>query len=252
MSSDLFGSAKGIDHTTYARTKDRYWINSFYFLKPHAAAAISVLPRANGYGRWRASINNKTMMRSINAWNLSAFTSILILEGGPLTMTMKNRRLDKLNKYFSKFGTVQDSLVIKSNEKTLKSRGFGFVTFKDPEVVSQILTMEHVIDGKAQYQTSLVDPQQLTGFDPYGNQDLYFYSNPTRIPGSSTLYPQHNIMMVPFVYQTTPTPFYPTTQTQYHHHNKYNQQSASSSQYPQQQGMYLSPPLPSEHLTNQA
>ncbi|EFA85046.1 hypothetical protein PPL_02042 [Heterostelium album PN500] len=55
---------------------------------------------------------------------------------------------DKLKKYFSEFGEVQDSLVIKSNEKTVKSRGFGFVTFKHPDVIDKILTIEHVIDGK--------------------------------------------------------------------------------------------------------
>lgn len=50
--------------------------------------------------------------------------------------------------YFSKFGEVVDSVVMKNNE-TGRSRGFGFVTFKDPLCVDAILQKnDHKLDGK--------------------------------------------------------------------------------------------------------
>eukprot|EP01132_Coremiostelium_polycephalum_P006112 gene6112-7617_t len=60
----------------------------------------------------------------------------------------KSTSNEKLKKYFSEFGVVKESIVIKSNEKTIKSRGFGFVTFTDPSIIDHLLTIEHIIDGK--------------------------------------------------------------------------------------------------------
>ena len=53
-----------------------------------------------------------------------------------------------MRKYFEKFGEVSDSVLMvdKSNNK---SRGFGFVTMKDPQRIDEILKNQpHSIDGK--------------------------------------------------------------------------------------------------------
>ncbi|XP_059152902.1 uncharacterized protein LOC131938764 isoform X2 [Physella acuta] len=55
---------------------------------------------------------------------------------------------DALQSYFSQYGEVTDCVVM-NNPQTGKSRGFGFVTFKDPSAVDVILaTSKHTIDGR--------------------------------------------------------------------------------------------------------
>ncbi|ESO10971.1 hypothetical protein HELRODRAFT_132012, partial [Helobdella robusta] len=51
-------------------------------------------------------------------------------------------------KYFSRYGEVIDCVVMK-NPGTGKSRGFGFVTFKDPACVEMVLSSKcHILDGR--------------------------------------------------------------------------------------------------------
>ena len=54
---------------------------------------------------------------------------------------------DSLLTYFSQFGEVCDCVVMK-NPQTGKSRGFGFVTFKDPNCVDTVLSTQHTIDSR--------------------------------------------------------------------------------------------------------
>ncbi|KAK7503536.1 hypothetical protein BaRGS_00005075 [Batillaria attramentaria] len=59
-----------------------------------------------------------------------------------------NTDQDSLQSYFSQFGEITDCIVMK-NPQTGKSRGFGFVTFKDPSTVEVILASKtHSIDGR--------------------------------------------------------------------------------------------------------
>ncbi|XP_019194278.1 PREDICTED: heterogeneous nuclear ribonucleoprotein 1 [Ipomoea nil] len=51
------------------------------------------------------------------------------------------------NRYFSKYGEVIDS-VIMMDKVSGRPRGFGFITFADPEVANRVLQEEHVIDGR--------------------------------------------------------------------------------------------------------
>jgi len=59
-----------------------------------------------------------------------------------------NTLLASLLQYFSRFGEVLDCVVV-TNPTTGKSRGFGFVNFKDPSCVETVLAAgPHVLDGK--------------------------------------------------------------------------------------------------------
>lgn len=55
---------------------------------------------------------------------------------------------DNLQRYFSRYGEVIDCVVMKNNE-TGRSRGFGFVTFADPDNVDRALENgPHTLDGR--------------------------------------------------------------------------------------------------------
>ncbi|XP_073292102.1 uncharacterized protein [Primulina huaijiensis] len=55
---------------------------------------------------------------------------------------------ESFSRYFGKYGEIIDS-VIMMDKITGRPRGFGFVTFGDPEVAENVLLEEHVIDGRA-------------------------------------------------------------------------------------------------------
>ncbi|KAF2074714.1 hypothetical protein CYY_003990 [Polysphondylium violaceum] len=76
---------------------------------------------------------------------MERYSSGKIFVGGLLKTTSN----ESLKGYFSQYGEVRESIVIKATEKSNKSRGFGFVTFSDPLVIDKILLLIHVIDGKA-------------------------------------------------------------------------------------------------------
>jgi len=56
---------------------------------------------------------------------------------------------DSMRSFFSRFGDVEECIVMKDRESG-NPRGFGFITFKDPECVDQVLKSKpHVLDDKA-------------------------------------------------------------------------------------------------------
>lgn len=55
---------------------------------------------------------------------------------------------DELKCYFCRFGAVEDAIVM-IDSTTNRSRGFGFVTFKEPESVQNVFSMpDHLIHRK--------------------------------------------------------------------------------------------------------
>ncbi|KAM3413744.1 hypothetical protein BST61_g10432 [Cercospora zeina] len=58
-----------------------------------------------------------------------------------------------LKDYFSQFGEVVECTVMRDGA-TGRSRGFGFLTFKDPKTVNTVMVKEHSLDGK------LIDPKR--------------------------------------------------------------------------------------------
>ncbi|KAJ5102846.1 hypothetical protein N7532_003375 [Penicillium argentinense] len=58
-----------------------------------------------------------------------------------------------LRDYFSQFGEVQECTVMRDSA-TGRSRGFGFLTFRDPKTVNTVMVKEHYLDGK------IIDPKR--------------------------------------------------------------------------------------------
>ncbi|RMJ25240.1 heterogeneous nuclear ribonucleoprotein HRP1 [Aspergillus sp. HF37] len=58
-----------------------------------------------------------------------------------------------LKEYFSQFGEVQECTVMRDSA-TGRSRGFGFLTFRDPRTVNTVMVKEHYLDGK------IIDPKR--------------------------------------------------------------------------------------------
>jgi hypothetical protein len=55
--------------------------------------------------------------------------------------------LESLRDYFSQFGEVIECTVMRDSA-TGRSRGFGFLTFKDAKTVNIVMVKEHFLDGK--------------------------------------------------------------------------------------------------------
>ncbi|RCI08210.1 hypothetical protein L249_6361 [Ophiocordyceps polyrhachis-furcata BCC 54312] len=60
---------------------------------------------------------------------------------------------DSLREYFSQFGDVVECTVMRDSG-TGRSRGFGFLTFKDARTVNIVMVKEHFLDGK------IIDPKR--------------------------------------------------------------------------------------------
>ncbi|KAG5438045.1 hypothetical protein PCANB_000392 [Pneumocystis canis] len=60
---------------------------------------------------------------------------------------------ESLRAYFEQFGEVTECNVMRDNS-TGRSRGFGFLTFKDPKCVNTVMVKEHYLDGK------IIDPKR--------------------------------------------------------------------------------------------
>lgn len=54
---------------------------------------------------------------------------------------------ESLREYFSQFGEVLEGNVMRDGA-TGRSRGFGFLTFRDPKTVNTVMVKEHFLDGK--------------------------------------------------------------------------------------------------------
>ena len=54
---------------------------------------------------------------------------------------------ESLRDYFSQFGEVTECTVMRDGA-TGRSRGFGFLTFRDPKTVNIVMVKEHILDGK--------------------------------------------------------------------------------------------------------
>ncbi|KAF2791662.1 RNA-binding domain-containing protein [Melanomma pulvis-pyrius CBS 109.77] len=60
---------------------------------------------------------------------------------------------ESLKNYFTQFGEVSECTVMRDSA-TGRSRGFGFLTFRDPKCVNIVMVKEHYLDGK------IIDPKR--------------------------------------------------------------------------------------------
>ena len=67
---------------------------------------------------------------------------------------------ESLRTYFEQFGEISECTVMRENQ-TGRSRGFGFLTFKDPKCVNAVMVKEHILDGKIVRPFSTVQANQL-------------------------------------------------------------------------------------------
>ena len=74
---------------------------------------------------------------------------------------------ETLRKYMSLFGELEDCLVMK-DPLTNRSRGFAFLTFKDPSSIDKLLKTDHYIDGKK------IDPKRAVPKDEYEKAEKVF------------------------------------------------------------------------------
>lgn len=74
--------------------------------------------------------------------------------------------IEKLKKYFSAYGDVQDAVVMK-DPVSKRSRGFGFITFFDVDSVDNVLENEpHNIDFRKVAETFNCDFGMLLDHHP--------------------------------------------------------------------------------------
>ena len=71
--------------------------------------------------------------------------------------------------YFSKYGDVSDAVVI-MDRQTGRSKGFGFVTFKDPKCVDSVLSqVKNLIEPKLYMNPTKnqIDPKLYMQHEPH-------------------------------------------------------------------------------------
>ncbi|TBU30920.1 hypothetical protein BD309DRAFT_861928 [Dichomitus squalens] len=73
---------------------------------------------------------------------------------------------DGLRKYFSEFGEVEDCTILRDQDG--RSRGFAFLTFKDPASVNAVMCREHILDGKT------IDPKRAIPREEHLRNTRYF------------------------------------------------------------------------------
>lgn len=84
----------------------------------------------------------KASCDSVVGVRVSLFNLSKIFVGGLSWETTE----DKFKKHFESYGEISDAKIMQNPQGN--PRGFGFVTFKNPDVVHSVLEEKHFIDNK--------------------------------------------------------------------------------------------------------
>ncbi|CAJ2667346.1 RNA-binding protein 24-B [Trifolium pratense] len=127
---------------------------------------------------------NKMMSPNVVPRHVGDTTYTKIFVGG---LAWETKR-DTLKRYFDQFGDILEAVVI-TDRATGKSKGYGFVTFKDPN--SAILACQNpnpVIDGR-RANCNLASQQSDSGKQKINSPS--WTNAPIQLQGSSIYYNQH-------------------------------------------------------------
>lgn len=87
--------------------------------------------------------------------------------------------LESLQRYFNRYGEVIDCVVMKNSESG-RSRGFGFVTFADPNNVNVVLQNgPHVLDGRTVSDNIVVNFIN-NFFERFVNYEIFYFYRSTQ------------------------------------------------------------------------
>jgi len=73
---------------------------------------------------------------------------------------------EKLREHFEQYGKITECTVMKDNNGC--SRGFGFITYENPEVLDKVLEINHILDGKT------IDPKRAIPRDRQDKTEKIF------------------------------------------------------------------------------
>ncbi|KAH9613196.1 hypothetical protein KSS87_010573 [Heliosperma pusillum] len=93
----------------------------------------------------------------------------------------KETTLDAFTKYFSKYGEVVDSVIMK-DRLSGRPRGFGFITYEDPSVVDIVIKEDHIINDK-QVEIKRTIPKGAAQTNDFKTKKIFVGGIPTALTG---------------------------------------------------------------------
>ncbi|XP_027339010.1 RNA-binding protein 24-B-like isoform X2 [Abrus precatorius] len=157
---------------------------------------------------------NKMMMSPNVAKQVGDTTYTKIFVGG---LAWETKR-DTLKRYFDQFGEILEAVVI-TDRNTGRSKGYGFVTFKDPNSAIRACQNPYpVIDGRrancnlASFGAQKFNPS-ITGRQKFSSPS--WNTAPIQFQGTSSTYYNQHIPQYPFPYPAYRYPSYPPPQDLY-------------------------------------
>ncbi|XP_004502113.1 uncharacterized protein [Cicer arietinum] len=91
----------------------------------------------------------------------------------------KDTTLETFVKYFERYGEITDSVIMKDRH-TGRPRGFGFITYADPNVVDQVIQENHIINDK-QVEIKRTIPKGSSQTNDFKTKKIFVGGIPTAV-----------------------------------------------------------------------